>query len=143
VGLPRTDLKVTLDGVELKAGFALGSWLAFEKMGDQGMVVGDLVLTMDEVAPVGECARSSQRLYWRRSLACFRAAKSERRCWLRKATFAGMGGKEEDAPIAAFRGCPIQLVGSTHTVLSLCREERRCQLPNCDWASSQSTATRM
>ena len=50
VGLPRTDLKVTLDGVELKAGFALGSWLAFEKMGDQGMVMGDLVLTMDEVA---------------------------------------------------------------------------------------------
>src|SRR5215468_2306382 len=52
VGLPRTDLKVTLDGVELNPGFALGSWLAFEKMGDQGMVMGDLVLTMDEVAPV-------------------------------------------------------------------------------------------
>src|SRR6201997_4712021 len=52
VGLPRTDLKVTLDGVELKDGFALGSWLPFEKMGDQGMVMGDLVLTMDEVAPV-------------------------------------------------------------------------------------------
>src|SRR6202035_4698998 len=52
VGLPRTDLKVTLDGVALRAGFALGGWLAFEKMGDQGMVMGDLVLTMDEVAPV-------------------------------------------------------------------------------------------
>ena len=52
VGLPRTDLKVTLDGVELKPGFALGSWLAFEKMGDEGMVMGDLVLTMDEVNPV-------------------------------------------------------------------------------------------
>jgi hypothetical protein len=52
VGLPRTDLKVTLDGVELKAGFALGSWLAFEKTGDGGMVMGDLVLTMDEVSPV-------------------------------------------------------------------------------------------
>ena len=52
VGLPRTDLKVTLDGVELKAGFALGSWLAFETMGDSGMVMGDLVLTMDEVSPV-------------------------------------------------------------------------------------------
>ena len=52
VGLPRTDLKVTLDGVELKPGFALGGWLAFEKMGDQGMAMGDLVLTMDEVAPV-------------------------------------------------------------------------------------------
>src|ERR1700758_805610 len=52
VGLPRTDLKVTLDGVELKAGFALGGWLAFQKMGDSGMVMGDLVLTMDEVSPV-------------------------------------------------------------------------------------------
>ena len=31
VGLPRTDLKATLDGVELKPGFALGGWLAFEK----------------------------------------------------------------------------------------------------------------
>jgi hypothetical protein len=52
VGLPRSDLKVTLDGVELKPGFALGGWLAFEKMGEEGMVMGDLVLTMDEVNPV-------------------------------------------------------------------------------------------
>src|SRR5438552_2798286 len=52
VGLPRTDLKATLDGVELKPGFALGGWLAFEKMGEEGMVMGDLVLTMDEVTPV-------------------------------------------------------------------------------------------
>lgn len=52
VGLPRTDLKVTLDGVELKAGFALGSWLAFQKMGNDAMVMGDLVLTSEEVSPV-------------------------------------------------------------------------------------------
>ena len=52
VGLPRTDLKATLDGVELKAGFALGSWLAFETVGDSCMVMGDLVLTMEEVSPV-------------------------------------------------------------------------------------------
>ena len=52
VGLPRTDLRATLDGVSLRPGFALGGWLAFEKMGDGGMVMGDLVLTMDEVAPV-------------------------------------------------------------------------------------------
>ena len=44
VGLPRTDLKGTLDGVALKPGFALGGWLAFEKTGDQGMVMGDVVL---------------------------------------------------------------------------------------------------
>jgi hypothetical protein len=52
VGLPRTDLNVMLDGVRLRAGFALGGWLAFQKMGDQAMVMGDLVLTMDEVTPV-------------------------------------------------------------------------------------------
>jgi hypothetical protein len=52
VGLPRSDLKVTLDGVILKAGFALGGWVAFEPMGDHAMVMGDLVLTEDEVSPV-------------------------------------------------------------------------------------------
>ena len=52
VSLPRTDLKVTLDGVPLKAGFALGSWVAFEPMGDGAMAMGDLVLTHSEVNPV-------------------------------------------------------------------------------------------
>ena len=52
VALPRSDLKVTLDGVEIKPGLALGGWLAFEKSGGSSMVMGDLVLTMDEVNPV-------------------------------------------------------------------------------------------
>ena len=52
IGLPRTDLNVTLDGVDIKPGFALGGWVAFEKMGGQSMVMGDLVLTGDEVSPV-------------------------------------------------------------------------------------------
>ena len=52
VGLPRTDLKVTLDGVAIKPGFALGSWVAFREMGDHAMVMGDLVLTHEEVNPV-------------------------------------------------------------------------------------------
>jgi biotin operon repressor len=51
VGMPRTDLKVTLDGVQLKPGFALGSWAAFKPMGNDAMVMGDLVLTQDEVNP--------------------------------------------------------------------------------------------
>src|SRR5712691_4315898 len=42
--MPRSDLKVTLDGVDLKAGLALGSWTAFQKMGAQTEVMGDLVL---------------------------------------------------------------------------------------------------
>ena len=52
VGLPRTDIKAMLDGVELKPGFALGGWLAFGKMGSKAMVMGDLVLMEEEVNPV-------------------------------------------------------------------------------------------
>jgi Domain of Unknown Function (DUF1259) len=52
VGLPRSDLKVTLDGVAIKPGLALGGWLAFERMGNQAMVMGDVVLTQDEINPV-------------------------------------------------------------------------------------------
>ena len=52
VALPRTDLHVILDGVPIKAGFALGSWVAFEPTGDKAMVMGDLVLTHAEVNPV-------------------------------------------------------------------------------------------
>jgi hypothetical protein len=51
-GLPRSDLKVTLDGVQLKPGFALGGWVAFEPMGDATMMMGDLVLTEAEINPV-------------------------------------------------------------------------------------------
>ena len=52
VGLPRTDLNVTLDGVAIKPALALGSWLAFKPMGNEVMVMGDLVLTEDEINPV-------------------------------------------------------------------------------------------
>ena len=52
VGLPRTDLHVKLDGVDIKPTLALGSWLAFQGKGDTAMVMGDLVLTEDEVNPV-------------------------------------------------------------------------------------------
>src|SRR6185369_3757937 len=40
------------DGVAIKPGLALGGWLAFEPTGDHAMMMGDLVLTQDEIAPV-------------------------------------------------------------------------------------------
>src|SRR6185503_4249372 len=51
--LPRKDMNVTVNGLEIKAGLALGSWVAF-KATSQGnaMAMGDLVLAEDEVAPV-------------------------------------------------------------------------------------------
>src|SRR5258708_19271922 len=50
--MPRKDLKVTVAGTPIKAGLALGSWAAFSTSGENAMVMGDLVLTEDEVAPV-------------------------------------------------------------------------------------------
>src|SRR3989441_4107924 len=52
VGMPRTDLSVTVKGVAVKAGFALGSYAAFKQVGDQAMVMGDLVLLDQEVPAV-------------------------------------------------------------------------------------------
>ncbi len=55
-GFPRSDLHITVDGVTLKPALALGSWVAFKRMGGRAnastMVMGDLVLTEDEVGPV-------------------------------------------------------------------------------------------
>jgi Domain of Unknown Function (DUF1259) len=52
VGMPRTDLAVTVKGVPVKAAFALGSYAAFKQVGDQAMVMGDLVLLDQEVPAV-------------------------------------------------------------------------------------------
>jgi len=52
IGMPRTDLTVTVKGVPVKASFALGSYAAFKQIGSQVMVMGDLVLLDQEVPPV-------------------------------------------------------------------------------------------
>jgi Domain of Unknown Function (DUF1259) len=40
IGMPRTDLTVTVKGVPVKAPFALGSYAAFKQVGNQAMVMG-------------------------------------------------------------------------------------------------------
>src|SRR5262249_36597039 len=50
--MPRTDLKVKVQGVDVKAGFALGSYATFKKMGNGTMMMGDLVLLDEEIAGV-------------------------------------------------------------------------------------------
>lgn len=49
---PRSDLKVKIGNVRIEAGLALGSWAAFKLMQKESMVMGDMVLTTDEVARV-------------------------------------------------------------------------------------------
>jgi len=51
-GIPRSDLKVTLEGVTIKPALALGGWVAFEPAKDGTMLMGDIVLTENEVTPV-------------------------------------------------------------------------------------------
>ena len=51
--MPRKDLHVTVGSIEIKPGLALGGWAAFHYVGkNDAMVMGDLVLTEEEVAPV-------------------------------------------------------------------------------------------
>jgi hypothetical protein len=52
VGMPRTDLNVTVKGIPVKASFALGSYAAFKQSGDHAMVMGDLALLDAEVPAV-------------------------------------------------------------------------------------------
>lgn len=53
VNIPRNDLTVTVDGVPTPTPFGFGGWLAMTR-GDGGMnvMMGDLVLTEEEVNPV-------------------------------------------------------------------------------------------
>jgi hypothetical protein len=51
-GLPRSDLKITVDGVAIKPTLALGSWIGFMPTDDGAMFMGDLVLTDTEIEPV-------------------------------------------------------------------------------------------
>src|ERR1700674_17320 len=58
MGFPRTDLHVSVHGLAIKPGLALGSWAAFTGTDDNAMVMGDLVLLEDELNPVMEKLRS-------------------------------------------------------------------------------------
>ncbi len=51
--MPRSDLKVTVDGVPVAPALALGSWVAMAPLPDGTVLaLGDLVLTQEEVQPV-------------------------------------------------------------------------------------------
>src|SRR6201997_842122 len=59
VGFPRSDLHVSVKGLAIKPGLALGSWVAFLGTDDNAMVMGDLVLLEEELNPVMAKLRSS------------------------------------------------------------------------------------
>jgi len=59
VGFPRTDLHVSVHGLAIKPGLALGSWAAFLGTDESAMVMGDLVLLESEINPVLDRLRSA------------------------------------------------------------------------------------
>src|SRR5262249_30706417 len=53
VNIPRSDLKMTVQGVATPTPFGFGGWIAFTKAsGGADVMMGDLVLLQDEVNPV-------------------------------------------------------------------------------------------
>ena len=52
VNIPRNDLKVSVDGVATPTPFGFGGWLALTKGSGMDVMMGDLVLTEEEVNPV-------------------------------------------------------------------------------------------
>lgn len=49
VSVPRTDLTVTVAGVKISPQMGLTSWAGFQAVGDQVMVISDMVLQEDQV----------------------------------------------------------------------------------------------
>lgn len=52
VNIPRNDVKVVVDGIATPTPFGFGGWVAFTKGSTGQVMMGDLVLTEDEVNPV-------------------------------------------------------------------------------------------
>jgi Domain of Unknown Function (DUF1259) len=52
VSVPRSDLDITVAGVKMTPPLGLTSWAAFQKAGEQVMVMGDIVMLEDQVNPV-------------------------------------------------------------------------------------------
>jgi hypothetical protein len=56
VTYPRKDLHPVVAGVHMTPPMGLTAWSSFQKAGDHTMVMGDIVLTEDQVAPVMDAA---------------------------------------------------------------------------------------
>src|SRR5499427_9339037 len=52
VNIPRNDLKVVVDGIATPTPFGFGGWIALTKGTGMDVMMGDLVLTEEEVNPV-------------------------------------------------------------------------------------------
>jgi hypothetical protein len=59
ISAPRSDLEVRVDGIAIVPFQGLTSWAAFQAAGSESMVMGDVVVTEDEVGPAMSAALDS------------------------------------------------------------------------------------
>ena len=52
ITIPQNDLHVDVDGFKIIPAMGLGTWTAFSPMADGAMIMGDLVLTENDIKPV-------------------------------------------------------------------------------------------
>ena len=52
ITVPQNDLDVVVDGFKIIPPMGLGSWIAFTPCGDSAMMMGDIILTENDLAPV-------------------------------------------------------------------------------------------
>jgi len=52
ITVPQNDLKIVVDGFKIIPPMGLGSWAAFTPCGDSAMVMGDIILTENDLQPV-------------------------------------------------------------------------------------------
>lgn len=96
VNMPRSDLNVTVAGVKMTPPMGLTSWAAFQAVGDQTMVMGDMVVLEDQVNPVMDVALENglevtalhNHFFWDSP----------------KVTFMHIGGRGEEEKLAAAVG---------------------------------------
>jgi hypothetical protein len=60
VSVPRSDLKVTTAGVKMTPPLGLTSWAAFTRIGDKTAVMGDTVMTEEQVNAVMSVALDNE-----------------------------------------------------------------------------------
>jgi hypothetical protein len=123
VRVPRTDLDVRVAGMPLTPPQGLTSWAAFHQVGDQTMVMGDMVLLEDQVNPVMSVALEN-------GLAV--TALHNHFLWdSPKVMFMHIGGMGDDASLAG-------AVGKVFATMTNTRGEKG-PVPHADIRPSQTS----
>jgi Domain of Unknown Function (DUF1259) len=105
VNAPRTDLDINVAGVKMTPPLGLTSWAAFQRTGEQVMVMGDMVLLEDQANPVMSVALENglevtalhNHFFWDSP----------------KVMFMHIGGMGDEAPLASAVGKVLTKIKDT------------------------------